>query len=61
MQKLNNASLRQTHSFMSPYHKAMIVPRNPYKMVPDSWEGSHSVPLDKESCKLTQFLTPFGC
>jgi hypothetical protein len=39
----------------------MIVPRNTYKMVTDAWEGYHSLPLDKESCKLTQFVTPFGC
>ena len=61
MQKLKNAFLRQIHSFMSPYHKALIVPRNTYKMVPDAWEGYQSITLDKESCKLTQFLTPFGC
>jgi hypothetical protein len=33
MQKRNDACLRQTHSFVSPYHKAMLVPRNTYKMV----------------------------
>ena len=61
MQKLKNAFLRQIHSFMSPYHKALIVPSNSYKMVTDAFEGYHSVSLDKESCKLTQLGTPFGC
>jgi hypothetical protein len=61
MQNLKNSSLRHTHFFMYPYHKAMIVPRNTYKMVTDASEGYHSVPLDKESFKLTQFVTPFGC
>ena len=47
--------------FMYPYQQAMIVPRNPYKMVTDAWEGYHSDPLDKEGCKLIQFVTPYGC
>ena len=61
MQRLNDASLRQTHPVLSPYLKAMTVPKNSYKTVTDAWEGYHSVPLDKESSKLTSFVTPFGC
>jgi hypothetical protein len=61
MQNLNDASLRQTHPVLSPYQKAMTVPMNTYKTVTDAWEGYHSVPLDRESSKLTSFVTPFGC
>ena len=61
MQRLNDASLRHTHPVLSPYLKAMTVPKNSYKTVTDAWEGYHSVPLDKESSKLTSFVTPFGC
>ena len=61
MQKLNDASLRQTNPVLSPYRKATTMPTNSHKTVTDAWEGYHSVPLDKESSKLTSFVTPFGC
>ena len=61
MQRLNDASLRHTHPVLSPYLKAMTVPKNSYKTVTDAWEGYHSVPLDKESSRLTSFITQFGC
>jgi hypothetical protein len=59
--RLNNASLCHTHPVMSPYLKAMTVPKNTYKTVADAWEGYHSVPPDKESTKLTTFVAQFGC
>lgn len=46
MQRLNDASLRHTHPVLSPYLKAMTVPKNTYKTVTDAWEGYHSVPID---------------
>ena len=61
MQKLNAAYLRQTHLVLPPYQKAMLGPIHMYKTVTNTWKGYHSVPLDKESSKLTQFVTPFGC
>ena len=60
MQRLNDASLRQTHPVLSPYQKDMNVLKGSYKTVTDAWEGYHSVPLDKASSKLTTFVTPFG-
>ena len=48
-----------THPVTSPYLKAMTVAMNSYNTVTDAWEGYHSVPLDKESSKLTSFVTPF--
>ena len=56
MQRLDN-----DHPVLSPYLNAMTVPKNAYKTVTVAWEGYHSVPLDKESSKLTSFVTPFGC
>ena len=61
MQDLNDATLRQTHPVMSPYQKVMAVPKATYKTVTDAWEGYHSVALDPESSKMTQFVTSFGC
>ena len=61
MQRLNYASLHHTHPVLSPYLKAMTVPKNSYKTVRDAWEGYYSVPLDKESSRLTSFITQFGC
>ena len=60
MQRLNNASLRQTHPVLSPYQKAMTVPQGSYKTFTDAWEGYHFVPLYTENSKLTTFVTPFG-
>ena len=60
MQSLNKATLRQSYPLTSPYQKAMTVPTGVYKTVTDAWEGFHAIPLDEESSKLTQFITPFG-
>ena len=60
MKTLNKASVRQSHGLMAPYQKAMMVPSNIYKTVMDAWEGFHGIPLDEESKKLTQFITPWG-
>ena len=60
LQALNKATMRHSHPMTSPYIKAMSVPANTYKTVTDAWEGYHSIPLDKESSLMTQFITPFG-
>ena len=60
MQSLNQCSLRNAYPMTSPYQKAMTVPAHTYKTVTDAWEGFHAIPLDEESKKLTQFITPFG-
>jgi hypothetical protein len=39
----------------------MGIPKGSYKTMTDACEGYYSVPLDAESNKLTQFVTPFGC
>ena len=61
IQKLNAATLRQTHPEAPPYQKAMLVPEGMFKKLTDAFGRHHSVPLDPESSKLTQFITPFGC
>ena len=60
MQALNKATLRSSHPLTSPYQKAMTVPAGTYKTVTDAWEGYHALPLDKESSRLTQFITPYN-
>ena len=51
--------MQMLNDVLAPYKKAMIVLQGAYKIVTDAWEGYHSVPLDKESSKLTTFVTPF--
>ena len=60
LQSLNEAAMRNSHPMTSPYIKAMSVPANTYKTVTDAWEGYHSIPLDEESSRMTQFITQFG-
>ena len=60
MKSLNEASIRQSHPQLPPYQKAMLVPENTYKTVTDAWEGFHGIPLEHNSKKLTQFITPWG-
>ena len=50
----------RTSPFLAPFNKAMIVPQGAYKTGTEAWERYHSVLLDKESNKLTTFVTPFG-
>ena len=57
---LNEACKRQTHHTKSPYHLASEVPKNMKKTCVDTWNGYHSVELEKKSRPFTKFITPWG-
>ena len=59
-QKMNEASVRQTHPTKSPYHLVMSIPQNTKKTVYDAWNGYHSVPIHKDDRHKTTFITEFG-
>ena len=60
LQKLNEASVRQTHPTQSPYHLVMGIPAHTKKTVYDAWNGYHSVPIHKDDRHKTTFITDFG-
>ena len=59
-QRLNRASLRETHHTRPPFDLVSSVPKHAFKTVADAYSGYHQVPLDEESRKLTTFITPWG-
>ena len=59
-QALNLHGTRETHHTQSPFHQARSIPSNKKKTVFDCWNGYHSVPLHKDDCHLTTFITPWG-
>ncbi|KAG0724220.1 Transposon Ty3-I Gag-Pol polyprotein [Chionoecetes opilio] len=59
-QRLNRASLRETHHTRPPFDLVSSVPKHTFKTVADAYSGYHQVPLDEESRKLTTFITPWG-
>ena len=59
-QHLNSQCKRETHHTGSPFQLALQVPPNQKKTVLDAVDGYHSVPLDKESQPLTNFITEWG-
>ena len=59
-QRLNRASLRETHHTRPPFDLVSSVPKHAFKAVADAYSGYHQVPLNEESRKLTTFITPWG-
>jgi len=59
-QRLNRASMRETHHTRPPFDLITSVPKHTFKTVADAYSGYHQIPLDKESRKLTTFITPWG-
>ena len=51
---------RETHHTLRPFDVVSNIPLHTYKTVLDTYNGYHQVPLDKESVKLTTFITEFG-
>ena len=60
-QRLNHTSLRETHHTRPAFDLVSSVPKHAFKTVADAYSGYHQIPLDKESRKLTTFITPWGC
>ena len=60
LQRLNKASLRETHHTPSPFNLVSTVPTNTRKTVLDAWHGYHSLPVAPESKDATTFITEWG-
>ena len=59
-QKLNNATLRETHHTPSPFNQASVIPPNTKKTILDAWNGYHSLPLSVSAKEATTFITEWG-
>ena len=60
LQKLNDATLRETHHTPTPFEQVSTVPPNTLKTILDAWNGYHSVLLAQESRDATTFITEWG-
>jgi len=60
LQKLNEASLRETHHTPTPFQLVSRIPPNTIKSVCDAWNGYHSLELAEESRDATTFITQQG-
>ena len=56
---MNKFCEREVYGSKSPFNLARSVPDNSFKTVYDAWNGYHSVPIFKEDCHLTTFITPW--
>jgi len=52
LQKLNQATLRETHHTATPFHHVSRVPSKPKKTTLDAWNGYHSLPLSVEATRI---------
>ena len=59
-QPINKYCLRGPHHTPTPFEAVSNIPPTTYKTVLDAYNGYHQVPLDKESIKLTTFITELG-
>ena len=57
LQKVNEATMRETHHTPTPYN---LVADVPLKTVLDAWNGYHSLPLAESARDATTFITEFG-
>ena len=60
LQKLNEASYRDTHHTSSPFNLASSVPPNTRKTILDAWNAYHLLPLSDEARNATTFITEWG-
>ena len=60
LQKLNKATLRETHHTLSPFNLVSIVPARTRKTVIDTWIGYHTLPLSQTAKDVTTFITERG-
>ena len=58
-QPLNRYCDRETHHTLRPFDVVSNIPSHIYKTVLETYNEYHQVPLDKESVKLTTFITEF--
>ena len=59
-QKLNSATMRETHHTPTPFNLVSTIPSGKVKTVLDAWNGYHSLSLDHAAKKATTFITEWG-
>ena len=60
LQRLNDATLRETHHTPSPFNVVSTIPTKTWKTVLDAWNGYHSLPLHESTKKSMTFITEWG-
>ena len=60
LQRLNQATHRETHHTPSPFNQVNVVPPHTKKTLLDAWNGYHSVPLSDNARDATTFITEWG-
>ena len=60
LQKLNQATLCETHHTPLPFNQVSAVPPNTKKTVLDGWNGCHSLPLSPDARDAITFITEWG-
>ena len=60
LQKLKEATLRETHFTQTPFGIVSVTPSDTYKTVLDAWNGYHSLPLAEGARHATTFITEWG-
>ena len=60
LQRLNKATLRETHHTASPFELVSTIPSGKVKTVLDAWNGYHSLPLAQSARDATTFITEWG-
>ena len=60
LQKVNQATLRETHHTPAPFNQVSIIPPYTKKTALDAWNGYHSLPLAPDARDATTFITEWG-
>ena len=60
LQKLNAATMRETHHTPSPFNQVSVVPARTKKTILDAWNGYHSLLLSENARDATTFITEWG-
>ena len=60
LQRVNEATLRETHHTPSPFNLVASVPPGTKKTTLDAWNGYHSLPLAETARDATTFITEWG-
>ena len=60
LQKLKQATRRETHHTPTPFAIVSSTPSNTVKTVLDAWNGYHSLALDENAKNATTFITEWG-
>ena len=60
-QKLNAATMRETHHTLSPFNQVSIVPTWTKKTILDAWNRYHSLLISSVVLNTTMFMTEWGC